>query len=146
LIGKTNADVFASKTHRLYYLNPFNYLVGSLLVFTSWDTPVVCKTSELAIFNPPSSTPRQTCLEYLTPYLSSPLGSVANLLNPEATEDCRVCQYRTGGDYLATMLNLESKGYGWRDAGIVALFAFSSYGCVYLLMKARTKATKRAEG
>lgn len=126
--------------HRLYYMNPFNYLVGSMLVFTTWDIPVTCKTSELAIFDPPSS---QTCIEYLTPYLNG-MGAGTNLLNPNATAGCEVCQYKTGADYLAT-LNLTEKYFGWRDAGIVALFVFSGYGLVYLLMKLRTKKSKTAE-
>jgi ATP-binding cassette subfamily G (WHITE) protein 2 (SNQ2) len=126
--------------NRLYYLNPFNYLIGSLLVFTTWDITVTCKTSELAIFNPPST---QTCAEYLTPYLQG-MGARTNLLNPTAVANCEVCQYRTGADYLAT-LNLERKGDGWRDAGIVVAFVGSGYGLVFLLMKLRTKKSKRAE-
>jgi ATP-binding cassette subfamily G (WHITE) protein 2 (SNQ2) len=126
--------------NRLYYLNPFNYLIGSLLVFTTWDITVTCKTSELAIFNPPST---QTCAEYLTPYLQG-MGARTNLLNPTAMENCEVCQYRTGADYLAT-LNLGRKGDGWRDAGIVVAFVGSGYGLVFLLMKLRTKKSKRAE-
>jgi hypothetical protein len=73
--GDADAD-----NDRLYYLNPFNYLIGSLLVFTTWDITVTCKTSELAIFNPPST---QTCAEYLTPYLQG-MGARTNLLNPDA--------------------------------------------------------------
>jgi ATP-binding cassette subfamily G (WHITE) protein 2 (SNQ2) len=133
--GDADAD-----NDRLYYLNPFNYLIGSLLVFTTWDITVTCKTSELAIFNPPST---QTCAEYLTPYLQG-MGARTNLLNPDAMSGCEVCQYRTGADYLAT-LNLERKGDGWRDAGIVVAFVVSGYGLVFLLMKLRTKKSKRAE-
>ncbi|KAI5235384.1 putative Brefeldin A resistance protein [Aureobasidium subglaciale] len=124
----------------LYYLNPFNYLIGAFLVFTTWDVQVTCKRSELAIFDPPSA---QTCLEYLAPYMQG-MGARTNLLNPSATSACEVCQYRTGADYLAT-LNLTEKYFGWRDAGIVVLFVFSGYGLVYLLMKLRTKKSKTAE-
>ncbi|SMR54650.1 unnamed protein product [Zymoseptoria tritici ST99CH_3D1] len=124
-----------------YYLNPFNYLMGSLLVFTTWNVPVTCKTSELAVFDTPNAG--QTCQEYLAGFLQG-MGRTSNLLNPQATSGCEVCQYRTGADYLYG-LNLTKKSDGWRDAGIVVLFAFSSYGCVYLLMKLRTKASKKAE-
>ncbi|CAK4030884.1 ABC transporter [Lecanosticta acicola] len=124
----------------LYYLNPFNYLMGSMLVFTTFDAPVVCRRSELAIFDTPNG---QTCAEYLAGYLRG-FGARTNLLNPDARTGCEVCQYRTGADYLYT-LNLHDYYFGWRDAGIVALFAFSSYGCVYALMKLRTKASKKAE-
>ncbi|ATZ56223.1 BcatrB [Botrytis cinerea B05.10] len=123
----------------MYYLNPFNYLMGSLLVFTSWDTPVNCHESEFAIFNPANGT----CGEYLSSYLQG-MGAAANLINPDATEGCRVCEYTVGNDYLKG-LNLKTYSYGWRDAGICALFVFSGYGLVFLLMKLRTKKTKGAE-
>ncbi|KAK3113229.1 hypothetical protein LTR53_009685 [Teratosphaeriaceae sp. CCFEE 6253] len=124
----------------VYYMNPFNYLMGSLLAFTSFDVEVRCKPSEFAVFDTPAG---ETCAEYLAGYLQG-MGSRSNLVNPDATSGCQVCQYRTGADYLYT-LNLRDYYFGWRDAGIVALFAFSSYGCVYLLMKLRTKASKKAE-
>jgi ATP-binding cassette subfamily G (WHITE) protein 2 (SNQ2) len=124
----------------LYYLNPFNYLMGSLLVFTSFDQEVRCKQSEFAIFNPPSG---QTCASYLANYLQG-MGHASNLINPEATSDCHVCQYTRGSDYLAT-LNLNDYYYGWRDAAICVIFALSGYALVFGLMKLRTKASKKAE-
>ncbi|KAF9691100.1 hypothetical protein EKO04_010842 [Ascochyta lentis] len=124
----------------LYYLNPFNYLMGALLVFTDFDWEVNCKESEFAVFNPPSG---QTCAQYLEGWLAGP-GSRNNLINGDATADCKVCQYNRGSDYLFT-LNLNDYYYGWRDAAICVLFTFSSYALVYLLMKLRTKASKKAE-
>ncbi|KAL4785058.1 ABC-2 type transporter-domain-containing protein [Aspergillus varians] len=118
----------------LYYLNPFNYLMGSMLVFTTFDAPVHCEWNEFAVFNTPHG---QTCGAYLAEYMQG-LGSRTNLVNPDDTQVCRVCQYRTGSDYLYT-LNLKEYYYGWRDAAIVALFAVSSYA------KLRTKASKKAE-
>ena len=114
--------------------------MGSLLVFTSFDAPVNCAEKEFAVFNPPAN---ETCQTYLTSYLSG-IGSRANLVNPDATESCRVCEYRVGGDYLAT-INLPDYYYGWRDAAIVTLFVFSGYILVYVLMKLRTKRSKTAE-
>ncbi|CZT03553.1 probable ATP-binding cassette multidrug transport protein [Rhynchosporium agropyri] len=124
----------------IYYLNPFNYLMGSLLVFTTYSVPVVCTEQEFAVFDTP--VPGQTCGQYLEGYMQG-MGAMSNLTNPEATSGCKVCVYRTGADYLAT-INLPEYYYGWRDAAIVALFAISSYAMVYLLMKLRTKATKTA--
>ncbi|KAL4869910.1 hypothetical protein BDV12DRAFT_184861 [Aspergillus spectabilis] len=124
----------------LYYLNPFTYVTGSLLVFNIFGAPVECKESELAIFNPPAG---QTCGEYLSDYQNG-LGSRTNLHNPTAVSDCRVCIYRNGADYLYT-LNLKDYYYGWRDIGITVIFIISSYCTVYLMMKARTKASKKAE-
>ncbi|KAJ5192616.1 hypothetical protein N7449_008758 [Penicillium cf. viridicatum] len=124
----------------MYYIDPFNYLMSSLLVFTTWSKTVECDTSELAIFDPPSN---KTCGEYLTTYQQG-MGVGTNLLNPEATADCRVCQYTSGGDFLKT-LNLQEEYYGWRNAGIVVVFVIGIYGLVFLMMKLRTKATKKAE-
>ncbi|KAK1237420.1 hypothetical protein MKX08_003045 [Trichoderma sp. CBMAI-0020] len=124
----------------IYYIDPFNYLMSSLLIFTSWDKPVRCRSGELAIFDP---APNQTCQEYLSVYQQG-IGAATNLLNPEDTDACRVCQYTQGGDYLQT-LNLNEEYYGWRNAGIVVVFVIGIYGLVFLMMKLRTKATKKAE-
>ncbi|KAI4160960.1 MAG: hypothetical protein LQ342_005245 [Letrouitia transgressa] len=124
----------------IYYLNPFNYLMGSILTFTVYDVEVTCGDSEFALFDTPNN---QTCAEYLGSYLAG-LGSRTNLINPEATSGCRVCQYRRGSDYLAT-LNISEYYHGWRDAAIVVIFAISSYVMVFLFMKLRTKATKKAQ-
>ncbi|KAJ3527075.1 hypothetical protein NM208_g2742 [Fusarium decemcellulare] len=124
----------------MYYIDPFNYLMSSLLVFTTWDKPVHCKEEELAIFNPPSN---QTCGDYLSAYQEG-MGIATSLLNPNDTSSCRVCQYTEGGDYLQT-LNLKEEWYGWRNAGIVVIFVVGFYGLVFFMMKLRTKATKKAE-
>lgn len=114
--------------------------MGSLLTFTVFDVKVRCQDSEFARFDPPSGS---TCESYLSEYLSG-LGQGANLTNPAATSDCHVCQYTRGSDYLKT-INLLDYYYGWRDAAIVVIFAISSYALVYLLMKLRTKTSKKAE-
>ncbi|KAI9792877.1 MAG: hypothetical protein M1833_000989 [Piccolia ochrophora] len=124
----------------MYYLDPFNYLMGSMLTFTVYDVEVQCTDREFALFDTPNN---QTCQEYLGEYTAG-YGARSNLVNPDATSGCRVCQYRLGSDYLAT-LNLGEYSDGWRDAGIVVIFAMSSYVMVYLLMKLRTKASKKAE-
>lgn len=124
----------------LYYMDPFNYFTGSLLVFSTFDAKVSCTSQEFALFDTPRN---QTCAEYLAPYLAGP-GARTNLINPNATAGCRVCQYRRGGDYLATM-GLGEYSDGWRNTGVVVIFAISSYVMVYLLMKLRTKASKKAQ-
>ncbi|KAJ5538238.1 hypothetical protein N7494_007717 [Penicillium frequentans] len=124
----------------LYYLNPFTYVSGSLLVFSTFGVDIQCADSEFAIFDPPSG---QTCETYLSSYLQGS-GSRTNLVNPTATQNCRVCEYRTGDDYLYS-LNIKDYYYGWRDAAICVIFVLSSYGMVYVMMKARTKASKKAE-
>lgn len=125
----------------MYYLNPFNYLMGSMLVFGLWGQDVRCTDDEFALFNPPNGT---TCGVYLESYLTAGLGAASKLVNPNATADCRVCSYSNGSDYLKS-LNLNEYYYGWRNAGIVVLMVFSSYGLVYALMRLRTKTSKKAE-
>lgn len=124
----------------IYYLDPFNYLISSILTFTVFDAEVKCAGPEFAIFDTPNG---QTCQEYLASYLTG-YGRGSNLVNPTATEGCRVCQYTRGSDYIYT-LNLKNYYDGWRDAAIVVIFAFSSYAMVYMFMKLRTKASKKAE-
>jgi ABC-type multidrug transport system permease subunit/ABC-type multidrug transport system ATPase subunit len=132
------AQIQAFWRYWIYYLNPFNYLMGSLLVFSLWGSNVQCTEGEFAVFNPPNG---QTCGEYMSSYLARAPGQLAN---PEATSDCNVCSFENASDYLKT-LYLEDYSYGWRDAGIVVLMVFSSYGLVYALMKLRTKTSKTAE-
>ncbi|EEU47020.1 uncharacterized protein NECHADRAFT_67597 [Fusarium vanettenii 77-13-4] len=125
----------------IYWLNPFNYLMGSMLVFDIWGSDIKCSDKEFARFDPPNGT---TCGEYLEDYLGQGLGMISNLVNPDATSECKVCSYTKGEDYLRT-LNLKEYYYGWRDAAIVVIFALSSYALVYVLMKLRTKTSKKAE-
>ena len=124
----------------IYYLNPFNYLISSLLVFTSFDAPVHCAPHEFAVFDPPRG---QSCGEYLAEYKRG-FGARTSLVNAEALSECHVCEYRRGSDYLVA-LNIKDYSYGWRDAGLVAMFVVSGYVLVYLLMKLRTKRSKVAK-
>ncbi|KAJ5902715.1 hypothetical protein N7495_003243 [Penicillium taxi] len=135
------SEITAFWRYWLYYLNPFTYVSGSLLTFAIWDVDVKCAESEFAVFDPPSG---QTCKSYLADYLESSLGAAANLVNPSATSGCKVCEYTSGNDYL-TSLNIKHYYYGWRDIGICFIFVLSSYTGVYLMMKLRTKASKKAE-
>ncbi|KAI0469136.1 putative ABC multidrug transporter [Xylaria cf. heliscus] len=121
----------------LYHLNPFNYLVGGLLVPVAWDTEVQCKASELTSIPLPPDT---TCGDYMADFLSKYPGYVTNA---GSTTTCSFCPYSTGADYLRT-LNYNERYYGWRDVGITALFCISSYALVFLMMRLRTKATKKA--
>lgn len=122
-----------------YYLNPFTYVVAGMLTFGMWDTTVTCNAEEFAYFDPPNGT----CKDYLAHYMAG-VGSAINLINPEATSQCQVCQYTRGSDYLKT-LSINHYYYGWRNAGICVIFAISGYALVFVLMKLRTKASKKAE-
>ena len=135
------AQIVSFWRYWMYWINPFNYLMGSMLVFDIWGSDIKCSEKEFARFDPPNGT---TCGEYLEDYLGQGLGMISNLVNPDATSECKVCSYTKGEDYLRT-LNLKEYYYGWRDAAIVVIFAISSYALVYVLMKLRTKTSKKAE-
>jgi ABC-type multidrug transport system permease subunit len=92
----------------LYYLDPFNYLIGGLLGTIVWDVQVKCKSEEFTSFNPPAG---QTCGGYMADFLGSNTGYVEN---GNATSACRYCPYETGADYARTF-NLNEKYYAWRD-------------------------------
>jgi len=133
------AQIQAFWRYWMYWLNPFT---------TSW---VQSSSSRLGIqiscaVNPslPSSIRRldKHAWRFLLHIWMG--GRGANLTNPGATSGCRVCEYRTGADYLEG-INLLDYYYGWRDAAICVIFALSSYAFVFVLMKLRTKASKKAE-
>ncbi|KAG7407957.1 Brefeldin A resistance protein [Fusarium oxysporum f. sp. raphani] len=122
----------------LYYINPYNYMMSSMLAFDVWGAEVNCKDSEFARFSPPNGS---TCGEYLSDWLTQ---VPSKLINPDSTDECMVCSYSSGEDYLLT-LNIKEYTYAWRNAGITAAFVFSSYALVYIAMKLRTKTSKKAE-
>jgi ATP-binding cassette subfamily G (WHITE) protein 2 (SNQ2) len=124
----------------LYYLDVFTYIMGSILWFILWDKPIVCRPDELATFDPPSG---QSCAAYLETFLTQ-YNPGANLINPDATSGCQVCAYGSGTDYLRT-INIEERIVGWRDIGITGIFVMSSYALVFVMMKLRTKAVKKAD-
>lgn len=111
-----------------------------MLWFATWDSKVVCKREELAIFDTPNG---QTCQSYLSKYLTH-INPGANLLNPDATSQCEVCPYNSGTAYLRT-INITHSYDGWRNIGITVIFCLSSYALVFALMKLRTKKSKTAE-
>ncbi|KAJ5140829.1 hypothetical protein N7448_004237 [Penicillium atrosanguineum] len=123
----------------MYYLNPFNYVVSGMLTFGLWDAKVTCNEDEFAVFDPINGT----CAQYLKEYMAG-AGSMVNLINPDATTGCKVCEYTDGSDFLKT-LNINHYYVGWRDAAITVIFAISGYALVFGLMKLRTKASKKAE-
>ncbi|WWC85443.1 uncharacterized protein L201_000306 [Kwoniella dendrophila CBS 6074] len=121
----------------IYYLNPFNYLIGGLVSRIVWDVDVECAEQEFGVFTPPQG---QTCSAYMAEYLQQNPGY---LQDPNSTTQCKYCPYSKGYEYLET-LNLGKKLDGWRDIAITALFVLSSYALVFLLLKLRSKASKKA--
>lgn len=95
----------------IYYLDPFNYLVGGLLGEVIWDVKVKCTPSEFVQFTAPSG---QTCGQYMADFLATQAGYLAD---GNSTGTCSFCPYSEGSDYAKTF-NLREKYYSWRDVGI----------------------------
>ena len=51
----------------LYYIDPFNYLLGALMTFTIWDAKVTCSPEEYGHFDPPTGT---TCGDYMVEFFT----------------------------------------------------------------------------
>ncbi|KAF2638892.1 hypothetical protein P280DRAFT_519746 [Massarina eburnea CBS 473.64] len=110
----------------LYWLNPFTYLLGGLVTAVIQDQPVVCKEGDLLSLSPPAN---QTCDSYLSSWASS---AQVQILNPSATENCQLCEYTTGNQYLAGFqLGGGQNGGIWGNWGIFVLFTVSSFFLVY---------------
>jgi ABC-type multidrug transport system permease subunit len=51
----------------VYYLDPFRYLLGSLMSFTMWNVTVEHREREYGSFDPPAG---QTCGAYMADFLA----------------------------------------------------------------------------
>ena len=59
----------------VYYLDPFKYLLGALVSFTTWNEEVVCNDSEYGYFDPPDG---MTCGMYMSDFLQQATGYLDN--------------------------------------------------------------------
>ena len=112
----------------MYWINPFTYLLGGLVTAVIEDQPVVCKEEDLYFLSPPAN---ETCGSYLSSWASS---AQVQVLNPSTTENCRLCEYTTGNQYLEGFrLGAGESGGIWGNWGIFVLFTFSSFFLVYFV-------------
>lgn len=112
----------------LYYLNPFTYLLGGLLIAVDGGLSVHCEDSDLHKFTPP---PGQTCGAYAGSWASS---AMAQLIDPLATDSCSVCIWTNGDQYLDGFnLSPHKTGGKWGFWGIFLAFTVSNFVLVYFL-------------
>lgn len=114
-------------TLAVYYINPFNYLVGGLVTPIMWDVSVKCTQAEYGILDPPAGL---SCGDYLSSFIEQGSGYVSN---PDATGGCEYCPYTVGYEYLRSY-NLTQRVYTWRNICLTLLFVLSSYGLVFILL------------
>ena len=121
----------------LYWVTPFNYVVGGMLATEVQYVPlsraglafvltrtysgleIVCRDDEYAVFNPPSG---QTCQQWAGAFVDA-FGGYLN--NPNATSSCQYCQYRVGDEYFIP-LNIEFSER-WRN--VFLLLAYIGMFC-----------------
>ncbi|KAF4771897.1 hypothetical protein HAV15_004728 [Penicillium sp. str.  len=122
----------------MYRVSPFTYWIGGMAGTQLHNRQVVCSTSELSIFNPPSG---QTCGEYLMKYVTAAGGQ---LLNPEATSDCNYCSLQVADQYLSTAGI--SYGDRWRNFGIMwAFIGFNIFVATLMYYLVRVKRWSSAD-
>jgi ATP-binding cassette subfamily G (WHITE) protein 2 (SNQ2) len=100
--------------HFAYYVSPFTWLVSTMMSTGVHNAPVQCTAAETNIFQPPEG---QTCGEYAGAYANA---SMAALYNPEASQDCQICQFAVADVYLRA-LNM-SYDDRWRNFGFLIVY------------------------
>jgi ABC-type multidrug transport system permease subunit len=113
--------------HWVYRASPYTYLIGGMISTALHGVPVVCTPLEISHFTPPSG---QTCGEYASSFVQIR----GTLLNPDASDTCEYCRYKTGDEYL-TSLNLDYSER-WRNLGLMAVYIVFNialaFGCFYI--------------
>ncbi|RAK97174.1 uncharacterized protein BO80DRAFT_428515 [Aspergillus ibericus CBS 121593] len=94
----------------MYRASPFTYWASAMVSVQVHGRAVTCSDSEVSVLSPPSG---QTCGQYLTQYAELTGG---NLLNPNATTDCKYCAVSTADQFI-TATGIEYSQH-WRNFGI----------------------------
>lgn len=117
----------------MWRVSPFTYYVGGIASAALHGRHVICSTSELSIFDPPSG---QTCGAYLAAFLEKAPGS---LYNANATSGCQYCALTSADQYLATRRIYWDQR--WRNYGIFWCYMiFNVFGTatLYYVFRVRT--------
>ncbi|KAL7268765.1 Multidrug resistance protein [Rhizina undulata] len=120
----------------MYRVSPFTYLVSAMLSTGVANNVVECASIELATFNPPSG---QTCLEYMTAYMSLAGGK---LIDPNATSQCKFCSITSTNTFLASVdITYDDR---WRNFGLMCVYIiFNLCAAVGIYWLARVPKTPR---
>ncbi|KAJ5566187.1 hypothetical protein N7535_007825 [Penicillium sp. DV-2018c] len=122
----------------MYRVSPFTYWIGGMAGTQVHNRQIICSPAELSVFNPPSG---QTCFQYLEKYVTAAGG---NLLNPDATSQCKYCSLRVADQFLATA-GIEY-GDRWRNFGIMwAFILFNIFVATLMYYLVRVKRWNSAD-
>jgi ATP-binding cassette, subfamily G (WHITE), member 2, PDR len=117
----------------MYRVSPFTYLIAGWAGTGLAGKRIDCADNELAQFDPP---PQQTCGQYLADYISS--GAPGQLLNPQATSDCRYCPLNNSDQFLAGVkISYDDR---WRNFGIgwaYIIFNIAAAVLLYYMFRVR---------
>ncbi|KAK5675209.1 Multidrug resistance protein [Elasticomyces elasticus] len=109
----------------MYRVNPFTYLVSSLLSATLGAAPVQCAEDEFQRFSAPEN---QTCGEYLQDYLATAGGYI---VDGGVEGSCQYCRLADTNDFLAGVgIDYANR---WRDWGIMCVFIVFNVGAAVFL-------------
>lgn len=102
----------------LYELDPFNRLIGGMVVTELHGRDVQCTSAEYNRFQAPGN---ETCGEYMQAFFER--GGNGYLVD-NATQACEYCAYKIGDQfYSAFSMNFDHR---WRDLGIFVAFVGSN--------------------
>ncbi|KAL6230685.1 hypothetical protein BDW75DRAFT_221990 [Aspergillus navahoensis] len=122
----------------MYRVNPFTYLVSSLLSATLGNAPMHCADNEVLSF---SALSGQTCREYMEDYRSVNGGY---LLNPDAqgSEQCQFCTLEYTNRYLSNLsIDFDNR---WRDFGLLWVYVIvNTIGAIAFYKLFRVPRTKK---
>ena len=98
----------------MYRVNPFTYLTSSFLSAAIGEAPVQCATDELLTMKAPGP---QTCEQYLSSYIETAGGFIAN---PSAVGTCQYCPVKDTTQFLeAVGIDFANR---WRDHGLMWVY------------------------
>ncbi|KAA8915340.1 hypothetical protein TRICI_002524 [Trichomonascus ciferrii] len=121
----------------MYKVSPYTYFVQSILGSILHNKPVVCQPEEFNVFQPMDG---MTCYEFAGTFISRAGGY---LNNPEATDNCQYCQYRSGDEYLARSMDTEWSDR-WRNVGFFFIYiVFNLLAMLALFYLFRVKVWKQ---
>ncbi|KAG1766364.1 ABC-2 type transporter-domain-containing protein [Suillus placidus] len=105
----------------MYNVSPFAYIIEGLLGQAIGGDAISCSYTELVRVNPPKGL---KCGKYMGPFMEF---SGGYLTNPEATEGCQYCPYKTADQYMYSRFNIKDSDH-WRNLGIV--FGFVAFNII----------------
>ncbi|KAH9022163.1 pleiotropic drug resistance ABC transporter [Lactarius pseudohatsudake] len=99
----------------MYRLSPYTYVIEGLLARAIGHSEINCAPIEFVTVRPPLA---QTCQQYLSKFISTTGGYVTN---PNATDNCQFCSYRTTDEFLQFNSNI-FWNHQWRDFGFMWIY------------------------